>query len=101
MAMTAVGIFVGSARLAASTVTLPADGNDGGAVKVAVVPAPVIAPTVVLPPGIFSTLQLTPALVAFDTVAVSVIVFPRSTEVFAGASATEIPFGGACEAAGA
>jgi hypothetical protein len=105
IAIAAVAVFVGSARLVASTVTVPGTGNDCGAVKVAVIPAPVIVPTVVLPPGMFPILQLTPALGALDTVfesvAVSVTVFPNSTDEFAGARTIEIPFGTGCEAAGA
>jgi hypothetical protein len=83
--MTAAAALVPSATLMASRVWLPADV---GAVYTTVLPLPVTVPTVALPLGIASTVQLTAVFAAFDTVAVKDWVAPVAREVFPGLKAT-------------
>jgi hypothetical protein len=64
-----VADFAGSAWLVAVTCTVAGDGRSAGAVYI---PAVVIVPSVVFPPGTPLTLQLTAVSVVFVTVAVNV-----------------------------
>lgn len=91
MLIVAVANFVGSATLVACTVSPACAGRNGGAVKT---PLAEIVPTVLLPPGMPATLQLTAVLAVFDTIAVRVAVPPRSTGMVVGATLTETARGG-------
>ena len=70
----------------------------GGAVNT---PSAEMVPSVALPPAITATLQVTPVLDAFETVAASARVFPSSTDALDGVTLTEIGGGVGGEGGGA
>src|SRR5262249_17831563 len=74
-----------SAWLVAVTVTVAGDGRSFGAVYAPVV---VIVPTAALRPGTPFTLQLTAVLAVLLTVALNLVVFPSTTELLFGVTAT-------------
>jgi hypothetical protein len=89
----AVALFVASATLAACTVTVVLAGKSPGDVYN---PFELIVPTVMLPPGIPFTLQVTAVFVVFPTVATNVCGAPSSTEAAAGVTFTVTVGGGGC-----
>ncbi|HEY6442572.1 MAG TPA: hypothetical protein VIY66_04455 [Candidatus Acidoferrales bacterium] len=74
-----------SSALVAATVTAAGDGGADGAVYVAApVPEFAIVPIVELPPGVPFTLQVTPVLVAPETLAVKICAPSDGTLAVAG-----------------
>jgi hypothetical protein len=86
IATLAVPLFEESAELVATTVMAAGEGRMAGAVYR---PSGEIVPRAGLPPGIPDTLQVTPVLEEFDTVAENDKVSPNKTEVLDGDTLTE------------
>src|SRR5262249_19461654 len=89
-------LFASSATLVAWTITLDGTGRNCGAVKT---PPGEIVPTVVLPPGIPSTLQVTAGFAVPATLAVIAMAFPNSTASVLGETVTDTDDAEGCEGA--
>src|SRR6266849_4688219 len=87
----AVADFVASAWLVAVIASVAGDGKSRGAVYR---PLGVMVPTTAFPAATPFTLQLTPLLFAFVTVAANVAVIPSTTDPLAGETVTTIGGGG-------